>query len=78
MRPVLDPARDLAGATPETLARALLRPSARPFFIPVRQAHLDALAQAAARLRELSESDRSQRFKLTGAGGLTGRVESSM
>ena len=30
MRPVLDPARDLAGATPETLARALLRPSARP------------------------------------------------
>ena len=26
MRPVLDPARDLAGATPETLARALLRP----------------------------------------------------
>ena len=26
MRPVLDPQRDLAGATPETLARALLRP----------------------------------------------------
>lgn len=24
-RPVLDPARDLVGATPETLARALLR-----------------------------------------------------
>ena len=35
MKPILDPARDLAGATPETLARALfrrvepLRPSAR-------------------------------------------------
>ena len=26
MRPMLDPKRDLAGATPETLARALLRP----------------------------------------------------
>ena len=25
MRPMLDPARDLAGATPEKLARALLR-----------------------------------------------------
>ena len=25
MRPMLDPKRDLAGATPETLARALLR-----------------------------------------------------
>ena len=33
MRPMLDPKRDLAGATPETLARALLRrvePLARP------------------------------------------------
>ena len=35
MRPMLDPARDLAGATPETLAKALfrrvepLRPGAR-------------------------------------------------
>ena len=35
MKPMLDPARDLAGATPETLARALfrrvepLRPSTR-------------------------------------------------
>ena len=26
MKPVLDPKRDLAGATPETLARALFRP----------------------------------------------------
>ena len=26
MKPMLDPVRDLAGATPETLARALLRP----------------------------------------------------
>ena len=26
MHPMLDPKRDLAGATPETLARALLRP----------------------------------------------------
>ena len=26
MRAMLDPSRDLAGATPETLARALLRP----------------------------------------------------
>ena len=26
MKPMLDPKRDLAGATPETLARALLRP----------------------------------------------------
>ena len=26
MQPMLDPKRDLAGATPETLARALLRP----------------------------------------------------
>ena len=26
MRPMLDPKRDLAGATPETLARALFRP----------------------------------------------------
>lgn len=30
MKPVLDPKRDLVGATPETLARALLRPSASP------------------------------------------------
>ena len=30
MRPMLDPKRDLAGATPETLARALLRPLRRP------------------------------------------------
>lgn len=30
MRPMLDPERDLAGATPETLARALLRPLRRP------------------------------------------------
>ena len=30
MRPVLDPQRDLAGATPETLARALLRPLRLP------------------------------------------------
>lgn len=27
MQPMLDPKRDLAGATPETLARALLRPT---------------------------------------------------
>ena len=26
MKPMIDPQRDLAGATPETLARALLRP----------------------------------------------------
>ena len=26
MKPMLDPKRDLVGATPETLARALLRP----------------------------------------------------
>lgn len=26
MKPMLDPKRDLAGATPETLSRALLRP----------------------------------------------------
>ena len=30
MRPMLDPKRDLAGATPETLARALLRPRRVP------------------------------------------------
>ena len=30
MKPMLDPARDLAGATPETLARALLRNRLRP------------------------------------------------
>ena len=30
MRPMLDPERDLAGATPETLARALLRPQRGP------------------------------------------------
>ena len=30
MRPMLDPARDLAGATPEKLARALLRNRLRP------------------------------------------------
>ena len=30
MRPMLDPARDLAGATPEKLARALLRDQLRP------------------------------------------------
>ena len=29
-KPMLDPARDLAGATPETLARALLRNRLRP------------------------------------------------
>lgn len=29
MKPMLDPKRDLAGATPEALARALLRPSVR-------------------------------------------------
>ena len=28
--PMLDPKRDLAGATPETLARALFRPKHRP------------------------------------------------
>lgn len=30
MRPMLDPKRDLKGATPETLARALLRPRRAP------------------------------------------------
>ena len=30
MQPMLDPKRDLAGATPETLARALLRPRRIP------------------------------------------------
>ena len=29
MKPVLDPKRDLVGATPETLARALFRPDKR-------------------------------------------------
>lgn len=29
MQPMLDPKRDLAGATPETLARALFRPLRR-------------------------------------------------
>ena len=30
MKPMLDPKRDLKGATPETLARALLKPLRRP------------------------------------------------
>ena len=30
MKPMLDPERDLAGATPKTLARALLRNRLRP------------------------------------------------
>ncbi len=30
VKPMLDPKRDLAGATPETLARALLRPLLGP------------------------------------------------
>ena len=30
MKPMLDPKRDLKGATPETLARALLKPLSRP------------------------------------------------
>ena len=30
MQPMLDPKRDLAGATPEALARALFRPLRRP------------------------------------------------
>lgn len=30
MKPMLDPKRDLRGATPETLARALLRPRRVP------------------------------------------------
>ena len=30
MKPMLDPTRDLKGATPETLARALLKPLRRP------------------------------------------------
>ncbi len=36
MQPMLDPKRDLAGATPEKLARALLRPvrpGVRLFFV---------------------------------------------
>ena len=50
MRPMLDPKRDLAGATPETLARALLRrieplqprrPKARPTPRPSGKEGLD-------------------------------------
>lgn len=31
--PVLDPERDLKGATPEKLARALFRTECQPFFV---------------------------------------------
>ena len=35
MKPMIEPKRDLAGATPETLARALLRSGARVRGKPV-------------------------------------------
>ena len=62
MKPVLDPARDLAGATPETLARALLRPlGPRPARepvvgdeVPVEEVAPDQLRDSVAHLDERS------------------------
>ena len=65
MKPMLDPARDLAGATPETLARALfrrvepLRPRARgkPVVgneVAVEKAAADKAGHCVPHLRERS------------------------
>ena len=65
MKPMLDPARDLAGATPETLARALfrrvepLRPRARekPVVgdeVAVEKAAADQPSDGVSHLRERS------------------------
>lgn len=61
MRPMLDPKRDLAGATPESLARALLRgkPSPRkrrkpvvPDEVPVKEPVPDKRGDGESHLRE--------------------------
>ena len=60
MQPMLDPKRDLAGATPETLARALLRPT-RPRAarqpvvrdeVPVEEVSADESSDGLAHLHE--------------------------
>ena len=63
MKPMLDPKRDLKGATPETLARALLKPLRRPrpgaepvfgYQLPVEQAPADKTRGRAPHLRKRS------------------------
>ena len=62
MKPMLDPKRDLVGATPETLARALLRPLLRPHRakavvrdeIPVEEVVPDHAGDSVSHLRKRS------------------------
>ena len=61
MKPMLDPKRDLVGATPETLARALFRPL-RPHRakavvrdeIPIEEVATDHPSDSVAHLRKRS------------------------
>ena len=61
MKPMLDPKRDLVGATPETLARALFRPL-RPHRakavvrdeIPVEEVATDHAGDSVSHLRKRS------------------------
>ena len=63
MKPMLDPKRDLKGATPETLARALLKPLRRPrtrtetvfgYEVPVPEVTADKPRGRASHLRKRS------------------------
>ena len=63
MKPMLDPKRDLKGATPETLAHALLKPLRRPsartepvfgYEIPVEQVPADKPRGRGSHLRKRS------------------------
>ncbi len=63
MKPMLDQKRDLKGATPETLARALLKPLRGPrsrtetvvgYQLPVEQAPADKPRSRASHLRKRS------------------------
>ena len=63
MKPMLDPTRDLKGATPETLARALFRPLRRPrarteavfgYQLPVEQVPADKPSGRRPHLRKRS------------------------
>ena len=63
MRPMLDPKRDLKGATPETLARALLKPLRRPraraetvlsYKVPVQKGSTNKPSGRATHLRKRS------------------------
>lgn len=63
MKPMIDPKRDLKGATPEKLARALLKPLRRPraraeavfgYGVPVQKVPSDKPRDRAAHLRKRS------------------------